>query len=123
MDKSTEEEHSPSAAAPALQQQKNPCSRDNTALRLNFRKAPLGTVLNYFNTAGLLIYAQADVQTHRRIDLCQGKPVSCPEALQLLKQVLGEIGCALIQKGPLFSVIRSQDLKKHCILLPAIQAH
>jgi hypothetical protein len=60
------------------------------------------------------------VQTERAVDLCRDQPVSTAEALVLLKQVLIEKGCALIQKGSLLSVIRSQDMKKHCIPLPEL---
>ena len=90
-------------------------------LKLDFRRVRLDTVLDqFYRSAGLIIRAKANVHTGCMIDLCHEQPVSAPEALALLKKVLVEMGCTLVQKGPLFSVIRSQDLKKHCIPLPAI---
>lgn len=99
-----------------------PASRaERPPLKLDFRRARLDLVLEHFyRSSGLVIRAKPDVQTARVIDLCHEQPVSAPEALALLKNVLVEMGCTLIQKGPLFSVIRSQDLKKNWIPLPAI---
>jgi hypothetical protein len=54
------------------------------------------------------------------LDLWRDQPLSAADALSLLKQVLIEKGCMLIPKGPLFSVIRSQDVKKNCIPLPEL---
>ena len=90
-------------------------------LTLDFRRARLDTVLDQFYCyAGLIIRAKPNVHTGCMIDLCHEQPVTPPEALTLLKKVLVEMGCTLVQKGPLFSVIRNQDLKKNWIPLPVI---
>ena len=60
-------------------------------------------------------------QTEHTIDLWQDEPLSAAaEALLLLKRVLVDMGCTLIRKGALFNIIRSQDVKKHYVPLPAI---
>jgi hypothetical protein len=109
-------------ARPADQESSGlPHCRLATGLRLQFHKASLGSVLNYLReAAGLMIHVSSNVQMERSVDLCRDQPVNTAEALVLLKQVLIETGCALIQKGSLLSIIRSQDLKKHCIPLPEL---
>jgi hypothetical protein len=95
-----------------------PASND---LRLEFQEASLGTVLRYFREeAGLMIHASSNVPMERTLDLWCDRPVSRAEALALLDQVLAAKGCTLIPRGPLFSIIRSQDVKKTCIPLPAL---
>ncbi len=90
-------------------------------LNLNFRRARLETVLAHLHkSAGLPIGVKGDVPVERSLDFWHDQPVSAIEALSLLKQVLIPLGCTLIQKGPLFSIIRTADVKKHCIPLPAI---
>jgi hypothetical protein len=90
-------------------------------LRLEFHKTSLGTLLNYFReTVGLLIHASSSVPMERKVDLWHDQPVNRADALLLLKQALIEKGCMLIQRGPLFSIIRSQDAKKNYIPLPVI---
>ena len=113
----------PFATTTGAQQETRPVAGPATRppVKLNFRRVRLDTVLDqFYRSAGLIIRAKANVHTGCMIDLCHEQPVSAPEALALLKKVLVEMGCTLVQKGPLFSVIRSQDLKKHCIPLPAI---
>ena len=56
----------------------------------------------------------------RKVDLWHDQPVNRADALLLLKQALIEKGCMLIQRGSLFSIIRSQDAKKNYIPLPVI---
>ena len=92
-----------------------------SGLRLEFNESSLETVLNYLReSAGLIIHVSSNVKMERTLDLCRDEPVSAAEALVLLKQALIEKGCTLIQKGRLLSIIRSQDVKKHWILLPEL---
>lgn len=106
----------------ARQERNCPAGRvERLPLKLDFRRARLDTVLDqFYRSAGLIIRAKPNVHTGCMIDLCHEQPVTPPEALTLLKKVLVEMGCTLVQKGPLFSVIRSQDLKKNWIPLPVI---
>jgi hypothetical protein len=90
-------------------------------LNLNFRGERLETVLDHLHrTAGLLIGIKGNVRTDRTIDLWHDQPVTTAEALCLLKQRLMQIGCTVIQKGAIFSVMRIDDAKKICIALPTI---
>lgn len=90
-------------------------------MKLHFRSARLDTVLDHLHDcAGVFIHANSNVPTEHTIDLWQDEPVSAAEALSLLKRVLVNMGCTLIRKGALFNIIRSQDLKKHYVPLPAI---
>ena len=109
-------------ARPAVEESNSlPYCRLASGLRLEFHKASLGSVINYLrDSAGLLIHVSSNVQMERPFDLSRDQPVSTAEALVLLKQVLIEKGCTLIQKGPLYSIIRSQDVKKNCIPLPEL---
>ena len=93
----------------------------SAGLRLEFQEASLGSVLSYLReAAGLSIHVSSNVQMERTLDLWCDKPVSRAEALALLDQVLTEKGCTLVPKGSLFNIIRSQDVKKTCIPLPAL---
>lgn len=90
-------------------------------LKLRFRNAPLETVLNYLReSAGLLIHARAEKRIKPTVDLWHEQPVGVSDALLLLKQVLVEKGWIIIQRGPLFDIIDSSDLKKSCIPLPSL---
>jgi len=98
-----------------------PDGRLASGLKLEFHKSSLETVLNYLRkSAGLIIHVSSNVKMERTVDLWRDEPVTTAEALVLLKQVLIEKGCTLIQKGRLLSIIRSQDVKKNWILLPEL---
>jgi len=95
--------------------------RQNSGLKLKFRNAHLQTVVNYLrDSAGLKIHVRPGVEADRTLDLWYDQPVAASDALALLREALVEAGCTLIRKGPLFNVIRSQDVKKYCIPLPTV---
>ena len=90
-------------------------------LRLNFRNAPLQTVVDYLREAAdLNIEAESNVEIERRIDLWNDEPVNKEQALSLFKQSLSQKGFAAIRKGRRLAILRSQDAKKHCIPLPTL---
>ena len=90
-------------------------------LRLNFRNAPLRTVLNYLGQAAdLNIEAEPNVEIERTIDLWNNEPVNQEQAVNLLKQSLSQNGFAAIQKGRRLAVLRSEDAKKQYIPLPLL---
>ena len=90
-------------------------------LRLNFRNAPLHTVLTYLHEAAHLpIEVEPDVEIDRPIDLWQDELVDKEEAINLLKQALGEDGYTAVQRSGMLAIIRSQDAKKHYIPLPTL---
>jgi hypothetical protein len=115
----SQEDKRPEACRPASTAHPRP--HPNARLRLEFRKARLDTVLDHFRSSGgIIIHAKPNVATERSVNLTCDQPVSTAEALSLLKRALVEMGCTLIQKGGLFVVIKSQDVKKHFVPLPAI---
>ena len=90
-------------------------------LHLNFRNAPLHSVLAYLHdAAGLPIEVEPNVEIERTIDLWDDEPVSKEEAIRLLKQALDEEGYAVIDKRGMLSIILRQDAKKHYIPLPKL---
>ncbi len=109
------------APGPAEQPASRAGSRLGTDLKLEFRRAPLCRVLEYLRqTTGLIIRVGRGVQVEHAVDLCHHQPVATAEALFLLKQVLAESDCTIIQRGSLLNIIRSQDLKKTWIALPPV---
>jgi type II secretory pathway component GspD/PulD (secretin) len=90
-------------------------------LRLNFRKAPIHSVLNYLhNATALPIEVERNVEIERTIQLWNDEPVNKEEAIKLLKEALNEEGYTAIRKGGMLAIIRRQDAKKHFIPLPRL---
>jgi hypothetical protein len=90
-----------------------------SGLRLNFRNAPLRTVLNYLcDAAELSIEVEPNVEIERTINLWNDEPLSKEDSLVLLQHALNEKGFVAIQKGSMLAIIRDEDAKKHCIPLP-----
>jgi hypothetical protein len=88
-------------------------------LRLNFRNAPLRTVLNYLcDAADLSIEVEPNVEVECTIDLWNDELLSKEDSLVLLKQALTEEGYVAIHKGSMIAILRDQDAKKYCIPLP-----
>jgi hypothetical protein len=95
--------------------------KPGSGLKLQFQRTRLGTVLNYLQeSAGFIIHVKSNVPTEHVVDVYREEPVDRNGAVDLLKRVLIERGCTVTQRGPLLKIIRSQDLKKHCIQLPKI---
>ena len=114
--KSTEFDASPALLESALP---NTTCRPISSLRLNFRNAPLKTVLNYLcDAADLSIEVEPNVEIERTINLWNDEPLTKQDSLLLLKQALNEKGFVAIQKGPMLAIIRNVDAKKHRIPLP-----
>ena len=96
-------------------------TQSTATLRLNFRNAPLRTVLNYLaEAAGLNIETESNVEIDRAIDLWNNEPVNKEQAVSLLKQTLSQQGFAAIQKGQRLAILRSEDAKKQYIPLPLL---
>jgi hypothetical protein len=91
-------------------------------LKLDFRKAHLETVLNFFkDSVGVIIHVGPNVRVEHKLDLHRDELVNRAEAVEMLKGALTEKGCTLIRKGALLNIIRHQDAKKHWVALPAVQ--
>ena len=105
----------------AANRRSNSLSIQKPGLKLQFQRTRLGTVLNYLQeSAGFIIHVKSNVPTEHVVDVYREEPVDRNGAVDLLKRVLIERGCTVTQRGPLLKIIRSQDLKKHCIQLPKI---
>jgi type II secretory pathway component GspD/PulD (secretin) len=95
--------------------------RTDSGVKLEFTKARLDTVLDYLReSTGLWIHIRPEVALERTVDLWHDEPLSVADALAMLKQALIKKGCTLVQKGRMLNIIRSQDVKKHCIPLPYV---
>jgi general secretion pathway protein D len=97
----------PAPAAPA-----GPAvSADGTNdLRLNFRGAPLDSVLDYLSdAAGFIIVL--DTQVSGRVDLWSDRPVTQDEAVDLLNSVLNQNGYAAIRDGRKLTIMSKNDAK------------
>ena len=93
----------------------------NPGLQLQFRQAPLDSVLNYLrDAAGFIIHVKPNVPVTPPVDLWHEEPLQPAQAVNLLREDLTRKGCAIIQRGRWLSIIRNQDLKKSWIPLPAI---
>ena len=93
----------------------------DSGLQLQFRQASLDSVLNYLrDAAGFIIHVKPNVPVTPPVDLWHEEPLQPAQAVNLLREDLTRKGCAIIQRGRWLSVIRSQDLKKSWIPLPAI---
>ena len=91
------------------------------ALRLNFRNAPLRTVLNYLcDAADLSIEVERNVEVERPIDLWNDELLSKEDSLTMLRQALNEEGYVTIHKGGVVAILRGQDAKKYRIPLPTL---
>jgi type II secretory pathway component GspD/PulD (secretin) len=99
----------------------NLSERPAATLHLNFRNAPLQTVLNYLHDqADLTIEVEPNVEIQRTIELCNPEPVDKQEALKLLRQALAETGYTAVRKGSMLAVVRSHEAKKYNIPLPTL---
>ena len=90
-------------------------------LRLDFRNAPLQSVLTYLHDAAqLTIEVEPNVEIQRRVDLWNAEPVDKEEALKLLRRTLEAAGYTAVRRGSALTVIRSQEAKKYYIPLPTV---
>ena len=94
----------PAPATPAV----SPADVDGTNdLRLNFRGAPLDSVLDYLSdAAGFIIVL--DTQVSGRVDLWSDQPVTRDEAVDLLNSVLNKNGYAAIRDGRKLTIMEQE---------------
>jgi len=94
---------------------------ETAGLRLDFRGVPLQHVFDYIsNAAGVFIHVKPNVDVWAPVDAFHADQLNRQEALELLQDVLNKNGCTAIQDGKKLTVIRSEDVKKSCIPLPAM---
>jgi len=90
-----------------------PVGADSTAdegLRINFRGAPLDTVLDYLSKeAGFVIVRDAEVTG--RVDVWSHQPLSKDEAVNLLNTILNEKGYAAIRNGRTLTIVNRNEAK------------
>ena len=83
---------------------------NTNGLRLNFRGAPLDSVLDYLSdAAGFIIVL--DTQVHGSVDLWSDQPVTRDEAVDLLNSVLNKNGYAAIRDGRKLTILDKNDAK------------
>jgi len=77
-------------------------------IHLNFRNAPLDTVLNYLSAAaGFHIVLESSVSG--TVSVISSQPLTKDEAVDLLNSVLNKNGLALIRDGNILTVLRQSD--------------
>lgn len=82
-------------------------------LLLNFRAAPLETVLNYLSqAAGFIIIPAPGLDVRGRVDVWSQQPVSKDEAVDLLNTILRKNGYAAIRDGRKIDIKTLEDAKK-----------
>ena len=83
-------------------------------LRLNFRGAPLESVLDYLSdAAGFIIVL--DTPVHGSVDLWSDHPVTKDEAVNLLNAMLNKNGYAAIRNGRTLTIMSKDAAKTHDI--------
>ncbi len=86
-------------------------------LRMNFRQIPLQMVLTYLSTAaGFIIHTERNVNVDGKVDVWSDQPMSKPEAVNLLKQMLSENGYGVLENGRMLTIFptstsRQRDVK------------
>ncbi len=105
----------PESPPPAQIEQTNGYSLgDTNLLRLNFRGAPLETVLNYLSeAAGFII--NLETTPRGRVDVWSNTPVTREEALDLLNSVLRKNGLAAIRNERTLTIVNRDEAKIHSI--------
>lgn len=85
-------------------------SQDAGPLRLNFRNAPLDTVLEYLSdAAGFVINKEATLRG--TVDVWSKDPITPTEAVDLLNSVLRKNGYAVTRSGRILTVIELENAK------------
>jgi type II secretory pathway component GspD/PulD (secretin) len=80
-------------------------------LRIQFRNAPLETVLKYMSSAAGYVISEK-VPVSGKVTVWSEQPLNKEEALVLVKKVLDENGYTAMQDGRILTIIRSSDAKK-----------
>ena len=79
-------------------------------MRLNFRGAPLGLVLDYLSdAAGFIINKETDMRG--TVEVWSKEPLTKDEAVEVLNSVLKKNGCAVIRNGRILTIV-AQDVAK-----------
>lgn len=83
-------------------------------LRFNFRGAPLEMVLNYLSdAAGFVIVPETDIRG--RVDIVSAQPLTKDEAIELLGNVLGKSGYAVLRDGRTLTIVTKEEARKRDI--------
>jgi len=91
-----------------------PAETESSGILLNFRDAPLMSVLEHLSeTAGLIIVEETVVDG--RVTVMSRQPLSLPEAVSLLNTVLAEQGYAAVRRGRTLKIVTLEEAKKASI--------
>lgn len=101
----------PEPSAPAVTNAIAETSAAGTnGLRLNFRNAPLGLVLDYLSdAAGFIINKEADVKG--TVDVWSKDPVTKEDAVKLLNSVLRKNGYGVTRDGRILTIVSLEGIK------------
>jgi len=78
-------------------------------------------ILNYLReAAGFLVDIKPGVPIRESKSLWDGQPLAEEDALVLLKQALTGIGCTVLRKGRMLTIVTAEEAKKCRIPLPTI---
>ncbi|MBT3379963.1 MAG: hypothetical protein HN742_02980 [Lentisphaerae bacterium] len=81
-------------------------------IRLNFKGAPLGTVLEYLSkTAGFVVIRPAELTG--TVDVESHQPLNHTEVVELLNSVLGEKGLVAIKTDRTLRIVPREEAKKY----------
>lgn len=81
-------------------------------LRLDFHDAPLEQVLSYMSqAAGFIVYYRPGVHVDGRVNVISQQPLSKAEAVELLKTVLSDHDCSVIQNGRTLTLVNTADIR------------
>jgi general secretion pathway protein D len=83
---------------------------DNPELRLNFKGAPLETVLDYLSRAGGFVIVR-DAPVSGTVDIVSHNPLTADEAVSLLHTVLNDRGLAVIRTDRTLRIVRRDDAR------------
>ncbi len=81
-------------------------------LRLDFRDAQLDDVLSYLSrAAGFVVYIRPGVRVDGKVNVRSEQPLTRNEAVELLKTVLSDHGCSVIQDGRTLTLVNTTDIR------------
>jgi type II secretory pathway component GspD/PulD (secretin) len=81
-------------------------------LRLDFHDAPLDQVLSYMSqAAGFVVYYRPGVRVDGRVDVVSQQPLNKTEAVELLKTVLADHDCSVVQNGRTLTLVNTADIR------------
>jgi type II secretory pathway component GspD/PulD (secretin) len=109
-------QESPSDASPPASTERTaakPATTGPNELRLNFRNAPLESVLNYLSdAAGFIIVPRTGGEFKGKVTVWSNQPVTKEEALDQVNAALDQNGYTAVRNGRTLTIFNKEDAKK-----------